>query len=107
MLQGQAPAEGAQGFERTLGLAPELPFSTTRPIDIVRIGYVGVGLQGSSHFRNLLRIEGAEIAALCDSVPEKVTRVCRAALPGVVCLMLFAVASWGLMRVLPRGGFSD
>ena len=28
-------------------------------------------------------------------------------LPGVICLMLFAAASWGLLRVLPRVGFSD
>src|SRR5262245_45653386 len=36
------------------------------PIETVRIGYVGVGLQGSSHVRNLLRIPGCRIAAVCD-----------------------------------------
>jgi hypothetical protein len=41
----------------------------------VRIGYVGVGNMGSAHVRNLLRIEGCQITAVCDIVPEKVERV--------------------------------
>jgi predicted dehydrogenase len=41
----------------------------------VRIGYVGVGLQGSSHVSNLLKVPGCEIAAVCDIVPEKVERI--------------------------------
>src|SRR5512139_1979745 len=45
------------------------------PIDPVRIGYVGVGGMGSAHVRNLLRIEGVEIRAVCDIVSEKVARV--------------------------------
>jgi len=45
------------------------------PINPVRIGYVGVGGMGSSHVRNLLRIEGVEIRAVCDIVEEKVARV--------------------------------
>ncbi len=48
---------------------------TAPPIDVVRIGFVGVGLQGSSHCRNLLRIEGVRLAAICDIVEDKVTRV--------------------------------
>ncbi|NOT08565.1 MAG: Gfo/Idh/MocA family oxidoreductase [Gemmatimonadales bacterium] len=42
------------------------------PIDRVRIGFVGVGGQGSGHVENLLTLDGVEIAALCDIVPEKV-----------------------------------
>lgn len=45
------------------------------PIDPVRIGFVGVGGQGSSHVRNFLEIEGVEIKAVCDIVPEKVARI--------------------------------
>jgi len=36
------------------------------PIETVRMAFVGVGLQGGSHVRNFLRIEGVEIVALCD-----------------------------------------
>jgi hypothetical protein len=51
-------------------------------MDRVRIGFVGVGLQGSSHVRNFLAIEGVDIVAVCDIVPEKVRRIqdwCREA----------------------------
>ena len=45
------------------------------PMDKVRLGFVGVGLQGSSHIRNLLRIENIEIKAVCDVVEWKVARI--------------------------------
>ena len=45
------------------------------PMERVRIGYIGVGGMGTAHVRNLLRIEGAEIRAVCDIVEEKVARV--------------------------------
>jgi predicted dehydrogenase len=43
------------------------------PLPVVRIGFVGIGGQGGSHLENLLTLEGVEIVALCDIVPEKVT----------------------------------
>jgi len=43
----------------------------TKPIDTVKIGYVGIGNQGSGHVMNLLRIEGAEIKAVCDMREER------------------------------------
>lgn len=45
------------------------------PIPVVKIGFVGVGNQGSSHVRNFLNIEGVEIKAICDIIPEKVERM--------------------------------
>lgn len=45
------------------------------PMDTVRVGFVGVGGMGSSHVRNLLRIEGVELKAVCDVVPEKCQRI--------------------------------
>ena len=41
------------------------------PIETVRIGFVGVGLQGSGHVRNLLRIPGCRVTAVCDVRPER------------------------------------
>lgn len=35
-------------------------------LETVRIGFVGVGLQGGSHVQNFLRIPGVEIRAICD-----------------------------------------
>jgi predicted dehydrogenase len=45
-----------------------------KPNRAVGIGFVGVGLMGTAHVENLLKIEGAEIRAVCDVVPEKVER---------------------------------
>jgi predicted dehydrogenase len=36
------------------------------PISLVRIGYVGIGGQGSGHVENLLKIQGCRITAVCD-----------------------------------------
>ena len=43
------------------------------PMDRVRIGFVGVGGQGSVHVENFLTLEGVEVKAICDIVPAKVT----------------------------------
>jgi predicted dehydrogenase len=44
------------------------------PLQTVRVGFVGVGHQGSSHVQNFLKIEGVEIKAICDLVPAHVER---------------------------------
>ncbi len=54
---------------------PGLP--KIKPIDTVRVGFVGIGNQGSGHVRNLLRIDGVELVALCDIVEQKVARAQR------------------------------
>lgn len=65
------------GLHRTdLGPAPAEPFAAPA-IELVRIGMVGVGLQGTGHVRNLLGIEGCQITAVCDIVPEKAERSAR------------------------------
>ena len=64
-----APAEAAAAQDAGFFAAP--------PMETVRIGYVGVGGQGSVHVRNLLNIRGVRIAALCDIVPEKVERASK------------------------------
>lgn len=46
-----------------------------KPIDRVRMGFIGVGNQGSSHVRNFLKIENVEIRAVCDIVESKVKRI--------------------------------
>ncbi|HEV8600866.1 MAG TPA: Gfo/Idh/MocA family oxidoreductase [Gemmatimonadales bacterium] len=49
------------------------PHLRSAPINTVRIGVVGVGGQGSVHVENLLTLDGVELSALCDIVPEKVS----------------------------------
>ncbi len=67
-LLADQPAPEAQR-----GPAPQSPFRTP-PMERVRIGFVGVGGMGSNHIHQLLKVPGAEIAAVCDIVPEKVKR---------------------------------
>jgi hypothetical protein len=47
-----------------------VPFAAP-PIDQVRIGFVGIGGQGSGHVSNLLQIPGCRITAVCDIRPER------------------------------------
>ncbi|MGE5362052.1 MAG: Gfo/Idh/MocA family protein [Bacteroidales bacterium] len=71
---GAALALGGTRDAAAAATSPLLDFKVP-PIDPVRIGYVGVGGMGSAHVRNLLKIEGVQIRAVCDIVPEKVARV--------------------------------
>jgi hypothetical protein len=50
--------------------APASPLAAP-PIEMVRIGYVGIGGQGSGHVRNLLKIPGCRITAVCDIRSER------------------------------------
>jgi hypothetical protein len=74
---GSAGSSAGPGIQRSdLGPAPEEPFSAPS-METVRIGMVGVGLQGTSHVRNFLGVEGCQITAVCDIVPEKAERSAR------------------------------
>jgi predicted dehydrogenase len=44
---------------------PDEPFRAP-PMERVRIGFVGVGGQGTTHVENMLDLEGVEIRAICD-----------------------------------------
>jgi hypothetical protein len=53
------------------------PFAAP-PIELVRIGYVGVGGMGSAHVRNLLKVPGCRVAAVCDINPERTAWAAKA-----------------------------
>ena len=48
------------------------------PLQTVRIGFVGIGLQGSGHVNNLLKIDGCRITAACDVRSERTEWATRA-----------------------------
>ncbi|MCX6278882.1 MAG: Gfo/Idh/MocA family oxidoreductase [Bacteroidetes bacterium] len=48
------------------------PIPTAAPLNKVRIGFVGVGGMGMAHVENLLKIDGAQIVAVCDIVESRV-----------------------------------
>jgi hypothetical protein len=68
---GGLTVPGCAGIPKT-GLAPVFDY---RPIERVRVGFVGVGGMGSNHVRNFLEIEGVEVRAVCDIVEDKVARI--------------------------------
>jgi hypothetical protein len=41
-------------------------------IDVVRIGFIGLGMRGPNHVKNTSKLEGVEIKALCDLSNERV-----------------------------------
>jgi len=45
-----------------------------KPVQTVKVGFVGVGGMGSAHVQNYLNIDGVQIKAICDIVPAKVER---------------------------------
>ncbi len=47
---------------------------TAAPLDVVRIGFVGVGSRGRGDLGNLLKQDGVEIRAICDIVDTNVAR---------------------------------
>ena len=61
-LQASPQAKPSNGFA-----APAIPE--------VRIGFVGVGGQGGAHVRNMLRVPGARVTAICDIAPERAAQV--------------------------------
>ena len=42
-------------------------------LNVVRIGVVGLGMRGSGAVERLSYIEGVEITALCDKLPDRVS----------------------------------
>jgi len=63
------------GCNSKRSLAGQGKVMTNTPLDKVRVGFVGVGMQGSGHVRNFINIENVEIKAVCDIIPQKVERI--------------------------------
>jgi hypothetical protein len=74
-LGGTAVAAGALAGRRATAAESAQPAAplAAPPIETVRIGYVGIGGQGSGHVSNLVKIPGCRITAVCDIRPERTT----------------------------------
>ena len=72
-LSGTAVAAGALAARDMAAVeaqASAAPLAAP-PMETVRIGYVGIGGQGGGHVRNLVKIPGCRITAVCDIRPER------------------------------------
>jgi predicted dehydrogenase len=70
-IGGAAVAAGTFARDTVAQPAPSTGLYAAPAIEIVRIGMVGVGLQGGSHVENFLKIPGCRITAVCDVRPER------------------------------------
>lgn len=66
-IREQSKIQRTQKFNMSGYAAPK--------IDTVRVGFIGLGSRGPEHVSNTSLLEGVEIKALCDIVPEKVNKM--------------------------------
>ncbi len=62
----------AQSVPAAAAAGPREARFTAPPMEVVRVGFVGIGGMGSVHVRNLLRIPGVRITAVCDIAEDRV-----------------------------------
>ncbi|HSM06029.1 MAG TPA: Gfo/Idh/MocA family oxidoreductase, partial [Longimicrobiales bacterium] len=75
------------------------PFAAD-PMDVVRVGFVGVGLQGGAHVRNFLRIDGVEILAIGDIREDRAREVASwVEADGRRSPTLFTRGEWDFVRM--------
>jgi hypothetical protein len=70
-LSGAVLAAGTIRPDLATAAQGSSPLFAAAPIETVRIGYVGIGGQGSGHVRNLLKVPGCRITAVCDIRSER------------------------------------
>ncbi len=59
--------------ERPAGATDMVGFAAD-PIDIVRVGFIGLGMRGPSAVERFVHIPGAKVTALCDVEPDRVAK---------------------------------
>jgi len=68
-IRDQAVKQRNQIFNMCGYAAPKL--------DSIRVGFIGLGNRGPSHVSNLSLLEGVDIKALCDILPEKAEKILK------------------------------
>ncbi|WP_186754714.1 Gfo/Idh/MocA family protein [Echinicola salinicaeni] len=63
----QSKRKANQRFNMSGYAAPKL--------DVVRVGFIGLGMRGPGHVERMSKIQGVEIKGICDLVPEKVDKM--------------------------------
>ncbi len=71
-LETTAAVGAAAALARPAAAASAPGRFCAKPMERVRVGFVGVGGMGSVHVENLLAIDGVELKAVCDIVPARV-----------------------------------
>jgi len=71
---GAAATLGGAGLMAQNPVAGGPAWWSAKPMAVVRVGFVGVGVKGSEHLANLLSLPGVELRAVCDIDPAACTR---------------------------------
>lgn len=66
-----AAAVGGAAMMSGIGMPAVALAKNKTPLRTIRLGFVGLGERGSGHLKPALGIEGVEIPAICDIIPEK------------------------------------
>ncbi len=85
---------GSQVFNMSGFAAPRL--------ETVRIGFIGLGNRGPGHVRSMSFIEGVDIRALCDVVPEEVEKTRKLIEPSGFKPVLFSGDPEGWKKMCER-----
>ena len=71
--------KGKSGQDKTRGSQHTQKFNmcgySAPKLDTVRVGFIGLGSRGPGHVSNMSLLEGVDIKALCDIVPEEAEKV--------------------------------
>ncbi len=70
-------AGGVETVAQTRAAFPGTALFASQPLQRVRVGFVGVGHQGSGHVQNFLKLDGVDIVAICDVTPANLARAQR------------------------------
>ncbi|MDD2455109.1 MAG: hypothetical protein PHE10_02135, partial [Kiritimatiellae bacterium] len=62
----------SKGMKITGGCGAPMQGYADKPMETVRVGFVGLGSRGPSSARRLAVLPGVKIVALCDYAPERV-----------------------------------
>ncbi len=71
---GAAAALGGTGLMAQNPVPSNLNLASAKPMAVVRVGFVGVGVKGSEHVGNLLSLPGVELRSVCDIDPVACTK---------------------------------
>ena len=73
MMTGKVHADTGSPFQQTHNQKFNMHGYAAPKLETVRVGFIGIGSRGSGTVERLARIEGVDIKALCDVVPERVS----------------------------------
>lgn len=69
LAAGCASGTGMRSEGRAMSSSASMAGFAAPKVETVRVGVVGIGARGPAHVRNLTKIPGVEVRAICDVVP--------------------------------------